>query len=205
MLTLHWSPKSPYVRKVMIVAHELDLLPRLQLVRSVAAMLKPNERLMVDNPLSKIPTLVMDDGSTLFDSVVICEYLNDLGQGPLFPREGWARWQSLRWHAFGDGLLEALILWRNERERSDAMRSHILIDAFDLKVRAALHQLEKEVPDLEAAPFNIGHLTLACALSYLDFRFDMLGWRGITPKLGAWYDVLKSRPSIATTEPQLEG
>ena len=84
-MKLHWSPKSPYVRKVMICARELGLVERLELVRSVAAMLKPNARLMQDNPLSKIPALVLDDGFTLFDSVVICEYLNDLGQGTLFP------------------------------------------------------------------------------------------------------------------------
>ena len=71
-LRLHWSPKSPYVRKVMIIAHELGLVERLELVRSVAAMLRPNERLMQDNPLSKIPTLVLEDGFTLFDSAVIC-------------------------------------------------------------------------------------------------------------------------------------
>ena len=87
-MKLHWSPKSPYVRKVMICAHELDLVPRLKLVRSVAAMLKPNPDIMRDNPLSKIPTLVLDDGTTLFDSIVICEYLNDLAGGPLFPHEG---------------------------------------------------------------------------------------------------------------------
>jgi glutathione S-transferase len=205
MLTLHWSPKSPYVRKVMICAHELDLLPRLNLVRSVAAMLKPNERLMADNPLSKIPTLVLQDGSTLFDSVVICEYLNELAQGPLFPAAGAAKWQALRWHAFGDGLLEALILWRNERERSDAMRSQVLIDAFDLKVRASLRQLEKEAAQLQAGPFCIGQLTLACALGYLDFRFDALGWRAIAPALGAWHDRVRERPSIRATEPQMEG
>jgi glutathione S-transferase len=80
-MKLHWSPKSPYVRKVMICAHELELTDRLELVRSVAAMLKPNERLMIDNPLSKIPTLVLDDGFAIFDSVVICEYLDTLHGG----------------------------------------------------------------------------------------------------------------------------
>lgn len=205
MLSLHWSPKSPYVRKVMICAHELDLLPRLTLVRSVAAMLKPNQRLMLDNPLSKIPTLVLEDGSTLFDSVVICEYLNELAAGPLFPSRGAAKWQSLRWHAFGDGLLDALILWRNERERADAARSQTLIDAFDLKVRASLRQLDQEAEALRAAEFNIGHITLACALSYLDFRFDALGWRQGAPRLAAWYGAINSRPSIRVTEPQLEG
>ncbi|WP_420227356.1 glutathione S-transferase N-terminal domain-containing protein [Pigmentiphaga litoralis] len=84
-MKLHWSPKSPYVRKVMIVAQETGQLDTFEKVRSVAAMLKPNEALMRDNPLSKIPTLVLDDGSTLFDSVVICEYLNDTAGGTFFP------------------------------------------------------------------------------------------------------------------------
>ena len=205
MLKLHWSPKSPYVRKVMICAHELQMLPQLELVRSVAAMLQPNERLMLDNPLSKIPTLVLEDGSALFDSVVICEYLNTLAGGTLFPAEGTAKWRALRWHAFGDGLLENLILWRNERERAEGMRSGVLIEAFDLKVRAALAQLEAEVLDLAAAPFSIGTLTIGCALAYLDFRFDMLGWRALAPRLADWYAGLRARPSMRATEPQLEG
>jgi len=136
---------------------------------------------------------------------VICEYLNDLAGGPLFPREGAARWQSLRWHAFGDGLLDALILWRNERERSDAARSQVLIDAFDLKVRASLHQLDQEAGALQESGFNIGHITVACALSYMDFRFDALGWRQSAPRLASWYGEISSRPSIRITEPQLEG
>jgi glutathione S-transferase len=204
MMKLHWSPKSPYVRKVMICAHELDLLPQLELVRSVAAMTKPNERLMLDNPLSKIPTLVLDDGRALFDSAVICEYLNDLARGSLFPT-GATKWQALRWHAFGDGLLDALILWRNERERADRMRSQTLIDAFDMKVRASLALLDGEVPALAASGFNIGHVTLVCALSYLDFRFDALGWHRLAPALGTWHDQFRERPSVRATEPQLDG
>jgi glutathione S-transferase len=85
------------------------------------------------------------------------------------------------------------------------MRSQVLIDAFDLKIRASLAQLEKEVAQLEASTFNIGHITLACALSYMDFRFDSLGWRKLAPALGAWYDRVRERPSIKVTEPQLEG
>ena len=111
-------------------------------MRSVAAMLKPNPALMVDNPLSKIPTLVREDGSTLFDSIVICEYLNDQAGGSLFPTQGEARWQALRWHALGDGLLDVLILWRNEREREHPLRA--LADAFELKTRASLKLLDAE-------------------------------------------------------------
>ncbi|MCG2594326.1 glutathione S-transferase family protein [Ramlibacter sp. XY19] len=198
-LILHWSPKSPYVRKVMICAHELGLIPRLELVRSVAAMLKPNPAIMAVNPLSKIPTLVREDGSTLFDSVVICEYLNDLAGGPLFPAQGEARWQALRWHAFGDGLLDALILWRNERERVTPLQP--LLDAFELKARASLKELDAEAQALAQAPFTIGSLTVACALGYLDYRFDAFGWRAQAPRLAAWFAGVSTRPSLQATAP----
>ena len=198
-MKLHWSPKSPYVRKVMICARELGLVERLELVRSVAAMLKPNARLMQDNPLSKIPALVLDDGFTLFDSVVICEYLNDLGQGTLFPLQSTEKWQSLRWHALGDGLLDALILWRNEREREVPLEA--LIDAFELKTQACLKQLDDEAQALNEVPFSIGHVAVGCALGYLDYRFDALNWRGVAPRLAEWYEEARARPSFESTEP----
>jgi len=198
-MKLHWSPKSPYVRKVMICAQELGLVERLELVRSVAAMLKPNPRLMQDNPLSKIPTLVLDDGFTLFDSVVICEFLNDLGQGTLFPRQSAERWQSLRWHAIGDGLLDALILWRNEREREAPLKP--LIEAFELKTRACLEQLDDEAQALNEVPFSIGHVAVGCALGYLDYRFGALNWPEIAPRLAVWYEEARARPSFRSTEP----
>jgi len=198
-LKLHWSPRSPYVRKVMICVHELGLLDRLELVRSVAAMLKPNPAIMADNPLSKIPTLVREDGLVLFDSLVICEYLNALADGSLFPAAGDAKWHALRWHAFGNGLLDALILWRNERERDVPLQA--LMDAFALKTQASLIQLEREAPALAAAPFSIGGVTVACALGYLDYRFDALDWRKQAPRLAEWHAQLNERASLRDTEP----
>jgi glutathione S-transferase len=198
-MKLHWSPKSPYVRKVMVCAHELDLLGRIELVRSVAAMLQPNARLMHDNPLSKIPTLVLEDGSNLFDSAVICEYLNELAGGGLFPAQGAPKWQAQRWQAFGDGLLDALILWRNERER--ALPLQPLLDAFALKTQAALVQLDAEASALAQAPFGIGQITLACALGYVDYRFDSLHWRVQAPRLAQWHAEVMARPGFVATEP----
>lgn len=199
MMRLHWSPKSPYVRKVMVCAHELDVLPQLELVRSVAAMLKPNERLMQDNPLSKIPTLVLDNGLTLFDSAVICEYLDDLAGGALFPKEHGTRWPALRWQALGNGLLDALILWRNERERATPLAP--LMDAFALKTNACLQQLENEAAALADAPLSIGHIAIGCALGYIDYRFDALNWRASAPRLAAWHHGLCQRPSFQATAP----
>lgn len=197
-MKLHWSPKSPFVRKVMVCAHELGVVDRLTLVRSVAAMLKPNPQIMVDNPLSKIPTLVLDDGRVLYDSVVICEYLDDLAGGGLFPRTGYARWQALQWHALGNGLLDALILWRNEREREVPLQA--LLDAFALKTEAALAVLEKDAAALEATPLDIGGVAIGCALGYADYRFDTLQWRARAPKLAAWFQALSERPSFVATQ-----
>ncbi len=198
-MKLHWSPKSPFVRKVMICAHELNLLDRLELVRSVAAMLKPNDRLMLDNPLSKIPTLVLNNGFALFDSVVICEYLDDIAGGSLFPKNSSDKWQVLRWHAFGNGLLDALILWRNERERELPLQA--LLEAFELKTRASLSHLNDEVQALAETSLSIGHITLGCALGYLDYRFEQLDWRAHAPRLAEWHAELAKRPSFQATEP----
>lgn len=198
-MKLHWSPRSPYVRKVMICAHEMGIVDRLTLVRSVAAMTKPNPQIMADNPLSKIPTLVLDDGTTLFDSVVICEYLDDLARGPFFPRSGDARWTSLRWHAFGDGMLDALILWRNERERATPLPA--LMSAFDAKITASVARLDDEAAALAAAPLAIGHVAVACALGYLDYRFDDWGWRARAPRLAAWHATFAARESYRVTAP----
>lgn len=197
-MKLHWSPKSPFVRKVMVCAHELGVTEKLILVRSVAAMQKPNPQIMADNPLSKIPTLVLHDGRVLYDSVVICEYLDDLAGGSLFPRVGNARWQSLQWHALGNGLLDALILWRNEREREVPLQA--LLDAFALKTEAALVVLERDADALGTAPLNIGGVAIGCALGYADYRFSTLQWRDRAPKLAAWFQTLSRRPSFVSTE-----
>src|SRR5262245_58327184 len=105
-MKLHWSPRSPYVRKAMACAHELGLVGRIEKIRSVVAMTKPNADVMKDNPLGKIPTLLLDDGSVLYDSTAICEYFDQQAGGKLFPPAGPARWEALRWHALGDGMLD---------------------------------------------------------------------------------------------------
>ena len=198
-MKLHWSPKSPYVRKVMIFIEELHIQKDIELVRSVAAMTQPNQMLMLDNPLSKIPTLVLNSGKSLHDSVVICEYLNDLYNAQLFPNGGTEKWNALRWHAYGDGLLDALILWRNEREREVPLNS--LMKAFELKVFATLNLLESEVFEIETSKFTIGIVALVCALGYLDYRFDGLNWRNSAPNLAKWHHTICERPSVQMTKP----
>jgi len=200
-MKLHWSPRSPFVRKVMIAAHETGMVGRIERIRSVAAMLEPNAALMRYNPWSKIPTLITDEGLALFDSDVIVEYLDSLHAGPkLHPTEPEHRWRALRWRAFGSEMLDALILWRNERERPADRRLPALIEAFDLKVDAGLRMLEAEVPEFTAAPFSVGHIALGCALGYIDLRFESLAWRDQLPALAAWQAEFKRRPSTIATE-----
>lgn len=200
-MKLHWSPRSPFVRKVMVAAHELGLADRLDCVRTVVTMSKPNRDLLPDNPLSKIPTLVLPDGTAIFDSLTICEYLDALaGGGRLFPPVGPERWTALSRHALGNGLLDALILWRYEREKAEAQRSAALLDSFATKTRATLDRIEREAPALAAAPFGIGHIGIGCCLSYLDFRFADLGWRDGRKQAAAWHETFCARPSARATE-----
>jgi glutathione S-transferase len=199
-MKLHWSPRSPFVRKVMIVAHEFGLTGRITCVRSVVAFTTPHTALMEENPLSKIPTLVGDDGTVLYDSPVICEYLDGLHGGPkLHPADAKQRMTALRRQALGDGFLDFLLLWRNERERAHPSDVHLA--AFAAKRKAVLAALDHEADDLDATPFSIGHVAIGCALSYLDFRFAADDWRGAHQRAAAWHAKFAARPSVRATEP----
>jgi glutathione S-transferase len=201
-MKLYWSPRSPFARKVMAFAHEAGVADRIETVKTLVAMTSPNRELMRLNPLGKIPTLVTDDGQTLFDSTVICEYLDSLNPGPrLFPQEPAARWQALRWHALGDNLLDNLVLWRNERLRTPAQQSPETLEAFDAKVRSALDFLDVEAAALAATPVTVGHVAIAVALGYLDFRFPDLAWRDGRARIAAWSERFSQRPSIRHTIP----
>jgi glutathione S-transferase len=185
----------------MIAAHELDLIDRLELLRSVAAMSAPNPTIMAHNPLSKIPTLVLDDGAVIIDSRVILEYFDDLaGGGRLIPTQRPARWWALTNAALADGLLDLLILWRNEREKPRGERSLAWLEAFAFKAEATLDRSEEGAPTLEVQPFGVAHIGLGCALSYLDFRFDTLDWRARRPALAKWHAIFAARPSAAATK-----
>lgn len=200
-MKLHWGPNSPFVRKVMIAAHEAGLAGRIELVRSLVAMNKTNANLMRDNPLSKIPTLVTDGGMALFDSDVICEYFDSLHAGPkLVPADGDARWQVLRWNALGSGMLDALVLWRNERMRPEGHRSLETLEAYGQKCVATLDWVERQVPDLDRATFGLGHIAIGCMFGYLDLRFPDVAWRDTHPECARWFAGFARRPSAQLTE-----
>jgi glutathione S-transferase len=199
-MKLHWSPRSPFVRKVMIVAHERGLVDRITCVRTVAATSKPHPELMKDNPLSKIPTLVLDDRTVLYDSPVICEYLDGLDGAPeLFPRAGEARLTALRWQALGDGFLDMMVLARDERMRASPSDQHIASTA--VRKAAVLDSLEREAEALTRTSFSIGHVAIGCALSYLDFRFGDEDWRKDRAHIANWHAAFSARPSVRATLP----
>ncbi len=199
-MKLHWSPRSPFVRKVMIVVHERGLIGCIACVRTVAATAKPHAELMKDNPLSKIPTLILDDGMVIYDSRVICEYLDTLGDAPeLFPSEPKARMTALRRQALGDGFLDLLVLNRNERERAAPSDQHLASAA--ARKTAVLDGLEREAEALIAAPFGIGHIAIGCALSYLDFRYADEDWRKGHRLIANWHAAFAVRPSVRATLP----
>ena len=203
-MQLHWSPRSPFVRKVMVFAMETGLDGRIERVASPVAITDPNPVLMRVNPLNKLPTLVLDDGSALFDSLVICAYLDTLHDGPpLLPMADGPYLATLRWHALADGFLDMLILWRNERERAQPSQAHQ--DAYAVKAQAVLNQLEAEVAALEATPFDLAHITVGCTRRDLDFRVDDLGWRTGRPGLTAFSQAFDARPSALATVPTLAG
>lgn len=193
-MRLHWSPRSPFVRKVMVLAHEVGLAGRIETVRTVVAMNAPNVPLLADNPLAKIPTLILDDGTRLYDSAVICEYLDGMHDGPRMFPVGPERWTALRRQALGTGWLDMLVLWRNAREQEVPPKAWI--DGFVLKNDAVLAALETE--DL-AGPLTIGHIAIGCALGYLDFRYADMGWRHGRPRLAAWFAGFSARPSMIAT------
>lgn len=206
-MKLHWSPRSPFVRKVMIVLHETGLLYRVECVRTVVAMAAaPNPALLPDNPIGKIPTLVLDDGTALPDSRVICEYLDTLHGGDrLFPAEGERRFRQLRWQALADGLTDVLLLWRNERIRPEGTQYPAVLSAFETKVRHAFALFDRESAALAAEPFGIGQIALVCTLGQMDFRFGDSRWREGNPSLAKWYDDIAARPSVAATAIQDDG
>ena len=199
-MRLHWSPRSPFVRKVNIVLEECGLADAVERIRSVAVFAAPpNPQILEDNPLGKIPVLITDDGQKLFDSRVICEYLiAQAGREDLLPSEFAARIKHLRWQALGDGMTDNLLLWRIERTRG-AHADPVILAAFETKTRASLAVLDAESAELAAMPFGLGHISIVCALGQLDFRYAECGWRAALPRLAAWYASVADRPSVVAT------
>ncbi len=199
-MQLYSNPVSPFARKVRVSALELELAGLIELINITQSPLNPHRELRAHNPLGKIPALITDSGETLYDSPVICEYLEALAGGHrLFPAPGPARWTALRRQGLADGMADAAVLIRYEQTaRPATLRWQDWIEGQFLKIRTALDALEKENLD---GPVDIGAISVACALGYLDLRFPDERWRESRPRLGAWHAALSERPSLAATRP----
>ncbi|CAN5924207.1 glutathione S-transferase family protein [soil metagenome] len=201
-MKLFYSGTSPFARKVMIVAHEANLASRIELVPVAAPTLPTSTypELAKSNPLAKIPALVLDDGSSLFDSRVICEYLDTLHDGPTLVPEGADRFRVLRLQALADGVVDAGILIRFEQVlRPAALRWDEWVDGQARKVVGALDELEATT---FPAALDLGQVAVGCALDWLELRKPIADIRSGRPRLFAWLDAIKQRPSFLATAPK---
>ena len=192
---------SPFVRKVSLFAAVKGVAGEIETVTVDANA--QDEALLSTNPLGKIPALVLDDGTPIFDSLVICEYLDGLAPSPkLFPDSGPDRWRVLTLAALADGILDAGVLLVYEgRYRPAEMRVESWCDRQNEKINRALSYLEQTLPAFSGKP-DYATITIACTLGYLDFRFDG-AWRANAPGLVKWLDDFAAAvPAFATTEPE---
>jgi glutathione S-transferase len=198
---IFYSATSPFVRKCLICAHELSLFGRLELIPAAAHPVNRDRSVVAVNPLGKVPTLVTDEGIVLYDSRVICEYLNSLGNRLLLPTQGALRWTALADQALADGIMDAAILTRYET----AVRpEHLLWNDWVTgqldKVTCGLAALELRARAL-GERVDMGTIAFGCALGYLDFRFAALGWREKHPDTAVWFDRFAKRDSMMATRP----
>ena len=198
-MKLYWSSTSPFVRKVIVSAHELGLSDRLETIPTRVAPNKPDLALLPYNPLGQLPTLVLDDGTALYDSLVIIEHLEHIAGGArLIPSSPEARIEELRLHALCNGFLDLLVQWRIESMKDT--KQIALINAFNLKSSMIWARLEATAERVGQRPFGLSSITLAIVAEYADFRFPRLGWREKYPVLSSWHQSIQSRPSLASSK-----
>lgn len=199
MLKLFFASPSPYARKVRVLIAEKGPTPSIEMI--VRAPFEKPADLVALNPLSKIPTLVTDDGQILFDSPVIAEYLDGLGVPKLIPAVGRARWDALRRQALADGILDAGVSILLEGRRPEGERSSGWVQRQTEVIVRALDTCEGEIGSFGEV-LTIGHVAVGCALGWLDFRMPTHDWRGMRPKLSAWFGQFERRPSMIATKPE---
>jgi len=198
-LKLHYSPSSPFVRKVLVAAHEKGLADRIELT---APNTLANGELRKDNPLEKVPCLIDDKGRAIYDSHVIVDYLDMVGSGPkLTPAEGEARIGVLLRHALADGLMDAAVAGVGEQRRPEGLRWNDSLERQKGKMARAIDALDAEAEAMGDS-VDLATVSVGCALGYTDFRYPDMDWRKGHPKLAAWYERFSKRPSMAGTVPQ---
>ena len=197
-MKLLYQTHSPYARKALVFAHEAGLARQVEVVHHETSPTRRNEQVFAENPLGKVPVLLRPGQPPIFDSDVICAYLDTLHSGrKLTPQEGEARWHALRLQAVAQGLAEAGIQFRWETVRRPAeLRYPPLRDGYSQKLTTSYDWLEREI-DIDA-PVHVGHIALATCLDWLEFR-ELPGFREGRPRLSAWFDEFAQRASMRAT------
>ncbi|GAB4356026.1 MAG: glutathione S-transferase family protein [Immundisolibacter sp.] len=198
-MQLIYAKPSPYSRKARVTVLEKGLADRVEEI--VVSPLEDPAALLEANPLGKVPALRLDDGRCLYDSWVICEYLDGLTPTPRLIPDGPARFEVLRRAALADGVLDAAVTARLELLRPEAMRWTPWTDRQQRAIRRGLAAMAQDVSAL-GDELTLAHIEFAVALGYLDFRLPELAWRDAHPALAAWQDAFSQRPSMQTTVPQ---
>jgi glutathione S-transferase len=198
MLKLFYSSVSPYARKVRVLVAEKGIESRITL-QSCQPFERPVD-LMAFNPLSKVPCLVLEDGTALYDSPFICEYLDQLSAPGLVPPSGRARWLTLGRQALADGILDAGTSIRLENQRAETERSPVWITRQTEVIDRSLNAFEGAIASF-GETLTVAHIALGCALGWLDFRMPTRDWRKERPQLSHWFSQISARPSMIATKP----
>lgn len=200
-MKLFFSPTSPYVRKVMVTAIEKGLDSQIEKMTTAASPLTRGADLVAKNPLGKVPCLITDDGRSLFDSPVICSYLDSL-KGPSLRPAGGAQFDDMTLEALADGLLDAGILLRYEGAlRPEAKRWDDWVNGQMAKLMGAIDAMETTYAKQLTGPLTLGQIACACALGWFDFRYGHVDWRKDHPKVAAFAKAMAERASIKSTMP----
>jgi len=199
-MKLYHSPASPFVRKVVVLLHELGCVDDVTLETITTTAFASDEGLKSANPLARIPALERNDGVTLYDSRVITAYLNDVFGGSLYPTGG-DKWETLTLEATGDGIMDCAVSMAYEmRLRPEGERSEAWVEAQWEKAARAVSVLNARWMSHLSGPVSMGHISVACALGYLDLRHDARGWRKGNESLAKWFDDFAARPSMQATQ-----
>lgn len=200
MMQLFYSPTSPFVRKVMVLLHETGQLDDVTLVAASGTPLAPAKDALAHNPLGKVPALIRDDGPAIYDSRVICRFLDDRADAGLYPP---ARiWETLTIEATADGIMEAALLMVYEgRLRPEDRRMPDWVEGQWAKIERALDALGQRWISHLSGPLDMGQIAVGCALGYVDFRHDARNWRQGRDALANWADGFAERPSMQSTVP----
>lgn len=197
-MKLLYQTHSPYARKTLVFAHEAGIAGKIEVAHQETSPTNRNDAVFAENPLGKVPVLLRPGKMPLFDSDIICAYLDTLHAGPkLIPQIGDRRWHALTMQAVAQGVCEAgiAVRWETVR-RPEALRYPLLRDGYIAKLIASYDWLERNIDD--AGPFHVGHIAVATALSWLEFR-GLPDFRKGHPRLSNWLDRVVTRASMAAT------